>query len=327
MVKESLLILENVKKYYPIVKGLVFSRITELVKAVDGIDAVILKGETFGLVGESGCGKSTLARQILRLEDPTDGRILYNGNNILTMNRKEVQQLRRRMQIIFQDPYSSLNPRKTAGQIIMDPLLIHKQGKKSKLREKVLYLMGEVGLSPEHFTRYPHEFSGGQRQRISIARALALNAEFIICDEPVSALDVSIQAQVINLLISLQEKHSLTYLFISHDLNLVKHISDHIAVMYLGRFVEVSSNYNLNRNPLHPYTIGLMSATPIANPRLKRERNVLKGEVASPTNPPRGCHFHPRCPRASDICREEIPKLQEIKTDHWVRCFSVNGMT
>jgi oligopeptide/dipeptide ABC transporter ATP-binding protein len=324
MAENGLLILKNVKKYYPLRKRKFFSRRTEYAKAVDGINVVIYEGETFGLVGESGCGKSTLARQIMRLEEPTDGEILFNGDNILKMNTSKLRHLRCNMQMIFQDPYSSLNPRKTAGRIIEDPFIIHNQGTKSDRREKVLNLMEEVGLRPEHLTRYPHEFSGGQRQRISIARALAMKPQFVICDEPVSSLDVSIQSQVINLLRDLQEKYGVTYLFISHDLNLVRYFCNRIAVMYLGRFVELSTSATIYRNPLHPYTVALNAATPIANPKLHREKILLKGDVPSPINPPAGCYFHPRCTRALDICHEKIPDWREIEIGHWVRCNLVN---
>jgi len=313
---------ENLKKYYPLTKARMFSRSTEYVKAIDGVSAEIRRGEIFGLVGESGCGKSTLGRQILRLEEPTEGRISYDGDPLQNKSQSQMRELRRRMQIIFQDPESSLNPRKTVGRIIEDPLLIHNWGTKSQRRDRVVALLEEVGLQPEHVSRYPHEFSGGQRQRICIARALALNPEFIVCDEPVSALDVSIQAQVINLLRDLQEKHSLTYLFISHDLNLVRYVSNHVAVMYLGRFVEVSTSQKIYCNPLHPYTIALFAATPIANPKLDRRQTPLIGDVPSPINPPRGCHFHPRCDRAMDICRRQTPEIKEVEANHWVRCFA-----
>jgi peptide/nickel transport system ATP-binding protein/oligopeptide transport system ATP-binding protein len=321
MTRETLLILKNVRKYYPLKKRAFTSRTTTYVKAVDGVSAEILKGETFGLVGESGCGKSTLGRQILRLEEPTNGEILYGNTNILELEKERLRLLRRKMQIIFQDPFSSLNPRKTAGRIIEDPLIIHNYGTKQDRRDRVLSIMDEVGLRPEHISRYPHEFSGGQRQRISIARALALNPEFIICDEPVSALDVSIQAQVINLLKDLQEKYSLTYLFISHDLNLVKYVTNRLAVMYLGRFVELSKSDTIYLKPLHPYTIALLAATPISDPKRKRERLLLEGDIPSPINPPSGCHFHPRCSRAKSICKEVMPEFKEVEPDHFVRCF------
>jgi len=295
----------------------------EYVKAVDGVDLEIFKGETFGLVGESGCGKSTLGKLILRLEEPTDGRILYNGNEVLSLSKDRMRELRRRMQIIFQDPYSSLNPRKSVGRIVEDPLIFHRYGNKLDRRARVIQLLEEVGLQSEHITRYPHEFSGGQRQRICIARALALNPDFIICDEPVSSLDVSIQAQVINLLQDIQEKNNLTYLFISHDMNIIRHISNRVAVMYLGQFVELSITRTIYSNPLHPYTVALMEAIPIANPKLHREKIILKGDVPSPINPPTGCYFHPRCTRALDICHEKVPEWKEIEIGHWVRCILV----
>jgi len=319
---KPIVVLENVKKYYPVTKARFFGRATEYVKAVDGVNAEIIRGETFGLVGESGCGKSTLGRQVLRLEEPTEGVITFDGESILGKNQTQMRELRRHIQIIFQDPESSLNPRKPVGRIIEDPLLIHNWGTRTQRKERVEALMLEVGMRPEHISRYPHEFSGGQRQRICIARALALNPEFIICDEPVSALDVSIQAQVINLLRDLQEKHKLTYLFISHDLNLVRYISNHVAVMYLGRFVELSTSDKIYRNPLHPYTNALFAATPIAKPELERKKTLLSGDVPNPINPPKGCHFHPRCTQAADVCRQETPQLKRVGAEHWVRCFA-----
>ena len=313
--------LENVKKYF-LIKGGFFSKASGHVKAVDGVDLSIFKGETLGLVGESGCGKSTLGRLILRLEVATEGRILFEGGNILEYDQKTMRQLRRDMQIIFQDPYSSLNPRKTVESIVGDPLSINNVTRSnSEKKEKVLEIMKEVGLRPEHISRYPHEFSGGQRQRIGIARALALKPKLIICDEPVSALDVSIQGQIINLLQDLQEKYHLTYLFIAHDLSVVEHISNRVAVMYLGRIVEMSTNERIYKNPKHPYTQALISASPIPDPKIRRERIILEGDVPSPINPPDGCHFHSRCPRESPLCNRNTPDLIEIEPGHYVRCF------
>src|SRR5512139_2482236 len=292
---EMLVNIKGVRKYYPVEKGL-FAREPDYVKAVDGVDLVIPRGETLGLVGESGCGKSTLGRLILRLEEPTEGQIFFEGEDILRYKAEQLRQLRREMQIIFQDPYSSLNPRKTVGSIIGEPLIIHNIGTKKEQQERVLRLMEVVGLRPEHINRYPHEFSGGQRQRIGIARALALNPKLIIADEPVSALDVSIQAQVLNLLEELQDEFHLTYLFIAHDLSVVEHISDRVAVMHLGRIAELAMSDDLYRNPKHPYTQALLSANPIPDPTLERKRILLQGEVPSPINPPSGCNFHTRCP-------------------------------
>jgi oligopeptide/dipeptide ABC transporter ATP-binding protein len=317
---EILVKIENLKKYYPIKSGL-FSSITNNVKAVDGVDLSIDQGETLGLVGESGCGKSTLGRLILRLEDPTDGKIYFEGKNILEYNKKEMREQRRGMQIIFQDPYSSLDFRKTVGYTIREPFIVHNMcSNKAERKEKVLSLMGDVGLLPEYIDRYPHEFSGGQRQRIVIARALALNPKLIICDEPVSALDVSIQAQVINLLHDLRERYKLAYLFISHDLSVIGHISDRIAVMYLGRIVEIAPKDVILGNHRHPYTQALISASPTISAKTKRDRIILKGDVPSPIEPPAGCHFHPRCPKKLEQCDKIIPELKEIEPNHLVRC-------
>jgi oligopeptide/dipeptide ABC transporter ATP-binding protein len=312
--------LTEVKKHYPVKKG-AFGRARAFVKAVDGVTLAIYEKEILGLVGESGCGKSTLGRLILRLEEPTDGSISYAGKEITRIKRESLRRLREDMQIIFQDPYSSLNPRYTVEQLVKEPLVIHNRGSRRFRRERVSQLTREVGLKEEHLERYPHEFSGGQRQRIGIARALSLQPRLLICDEPVSALDVSIQAQVINLLQELQQKHGLTYLFISHDLSVVEHLCSRIAVMYLGRIVELSATRALYEGAEHPYTKALLAASPIPNPNLRRERIILQGDVPNPIHPPTGCHFHPRCPRAKEKCSRESPSLAEIAPGHWVRCF------
>ncbi len=317
--KDILVRLRGVRKHFE-VKG-DMGRKSGVVKAVDGVDLDIYKGETLGLVGESGCGKSTLGRCILRLEHPEAGEVLYKDTNVLTLSRKAMIPMRSKMQIIFQDPYSSLNPRQTIGQIIGEGLTIHNIGQKSGRMNTVRSLMDKVGLRPDQIMRYPHEFSGGQRQRIGVARALALNPELIICDEPVSALDVSIQAQVINLLMDLQEEYKLTYLFVSHDLSVVKHISDRVAVMYLGRIVELADKNALYENPSHPYTQVLLKAAPVAEVGSKPKREGLSGELPSPLNPPAGCHFHTRCDRATDKCRKQTPALTDLGGGHMVRCF------
>jgi len=309
----------GLKKYFPITGG-VFSRVVGHVKAVDGVSFSIQKGETLGLVGESGCGKTTTGRALLRLIEATGGEILFEGRNILKLNREDMRRLRREMQIIFQDPYASLNPRMPVGDIIGEPLEIHGVARGRKREERVKELLDVVGLSPYHIRRYPHEFSGGQRQRIGVARALALNPQLIICDEPVSALDVSIQSQVINLLEDLQQEFGLTYLFIAHDLSVIKHISDRIGVMYLGKVVELAEEGELFRSPTHPYTEALLSAIPIPNPEIKRDRIVLEGDVPSPANPPSGCRFHTRCSQAEEICRSQEPKWRDIGNDHYVAC-------
>jgi oligopeptide/dipeptide ABC transporter ATP-binding protein len=317
--EEPLVRLERLVKYFPVRKSF-FQGEPMQVHAVDGVDLDIGQGETLGLVGESGCGKSTLGALILRLEQPTSGRIVFEGVDIASIPAPEMKKLRRRIQIIFQDPYSSLNPRKTVQSILMEPLTIHGIGTRAERYERVAALMEEVGLRPEYGRRYPHEFSGGQRQRIGIARALALNPSLIVADEPVSALDVSIRSQVLNLLEDLQEKYGLTYLFISHDLSVVEHISDRVAVMYLGRIVEVASKRQIYEQPLHPYTEALLSAVPVPDPTRKSSRIILEGDVPSPIQPPSGCRFHPRCWLRIPICREQSPLLQEVTQGHHAAC-------
>ncbi|MEK3912660.1 ABC transporter ATP-binding protein [Paenibacillus sp. FSL H7-0331] len=316
--KKPLIEVHNLKKYFPIKKG-IFGQTVNHVKAVDGLNFTIYKGETLGLVGESGCGKSTTGRTILQLLEPTEGEVLYEGKNLVGMKPQELRKLRKDLQIIFQDPYASLDPRLTVGDIIAEPLQIHKIAAGKEMDQRVEELLNVVGLSSYHAKRYAHEFSGGQRQRIGIARALALNPKLIVADEPVSALDVSIQSQVINLLQDLQEQFQLTYLFIAHDLSVVKHISDRIGVMYLGRIVELSDKNELFNDPKHPYTKALLSAVPIPNPLIKKERIVLQGDVPSPANPPSGCTFHPRCSECMAICRTDKPELKEVN-GQYVAC-------
>jgi oligopeptide transport system ATP-binding protein len=313
----------NLKKYFPITRGLIFQRHTGDVKAVDGLSLTIRKGETLGLVGESGCGKSTTGRTILQLERPTEGEVLFDGHDLVALKGEELRRMRRHFQMIFQDPYASLNPRMTVGDIIGEPLEIHQLTRGAKTRDRVQELLQIVGLNPGFVSRYPHEFSGGQRQRIGIARALAVNPAFIVCDEPVSALDVSIRAQVLNLLQSLQQQFGLTYLFIAHDLAVVRHISDRVAVMYLGKIVELADRDRLYADPQHPYTRALLSAVPIPSPKIerKRERIILLGDAPSPANPPPGCHFHTRCPIAQrGLCDVQEPEWREIKPGQWVAC-------
>ncbi|AJS58720.1 ABC transporter ATP-binding protein [Paenibacillus sp. IHBB 10380] len=319
---EALLEVNHLKKYFPITKGL-FNRTVGHVKAVDDISITLQAGETFGLVGESGSGKSTVGRTILRLTDKTDGEIKFKGLDIHSLSPSELRAIRPQMQLIFQDPYSSLNPRVRVGDAIGEALLDHGFTSKGEVRDQVLDVLASCGLSSYHIDRFPHEFSGGQRQRIGIARALVLNPALIIADEPVSALDVSIQAQIINLFSKLQETRKLTYLFISHDLSVVEHLCSRIGVMYLGSMVETASRDELFRNPLHPYTKALLSAVPIPIPKLKRERMVLKGDIPSPANPPSGCKFHTRCPYAVDICKQQIPEFREVGNQHHVACHLV----
>jgi oligopeptide/dipeptide ABC transporter ATP-binding protein len=319
---EDLLVVRNLKKYYPVKTG-VLQRVTDHVLAVDDVSFTVKKGETLGLVGESGCGKTTVGRAILRLTEPTAGEVEFDGKNLLNLKGEALKIVRRDMQIIFQDPYASLDPRMRIGDSVMEGLEIHSIGNRKDRYQMAVDTLRKVGLEEYHSRRFPHEFSGGQRQRIGIARALALQPRFIICDEPVSALDVSIQSQVLNILKDLQQEFGLTYLFIAHNLGVVEHISDRVAVMYLGKMVELATREELFSNPLHPYTKALMSAIPIPNPRLRRERIILKGDVPSPLNPPSGCRFHPRCPIAVAHCAVEEPPFEEKTPGHRAACWLV----
>ena len=317
---EALVEVHHLVKYFPVRAGLL-QRVVNQVKAVDDVSFFVRKGETLGLVGESGCGKTTVGRTMIRLIEPTGGSVRFDNKDVFALKPKEMKVVRRDMQIIFQDPYASLDPRVPIGESVMEGLHIHRIGTKKERIDIMLETLKKVGLEDYHARRYPHEFSGGQRQRIGIARALALRPRFIICDEPVSALDVSIQSQVLNILKDLQAEFGLTYLFIAHNLSVVEHVSDRVAVMYLGKMVELATREEMYRKPLHPYTMALMSAIPIPNPRLKRERTILKGDVPSPLNPPKGCRFHPRCPVAMEICAQEEPQFKELLPDHWVACW------
>ena len=319
--QKDLLEVRNLKMYFSVKNDGLFKPKKQL-KAVDGVSFTIYQGETLGLVGESGCGKSTTGKLIVKILHPTDGQIIYKGKDIIPMSKKEFREMRKEIQMIFQDPYSSLDPRRSNGKTIEEPLEVNKV--KGNTKEKVLGIMKEVGLREEFYDRYPHEFSGGQRQRVGIARALALNPKLIVCDEPVSALDVSIQAQILNLMRELQKAHHLTYLFISHDLSVVKHISDRIAVMYLGGIVELTDKKELFDHPLHPYTKALLESVPVPDPEKRKEQGKLKGDVPSPIDPPEGCTFHTRCNQCMDICKKDVPEFKEIEKNHFVKCFLYN---
>jgi oligopeptide transport system ATP-binding protein len=320
--QDKLVEIKALRMWFPIFRGILQKHVAD-VKAVDTINFHVFRGETLGLVGESGCGKSTTGRAILQLYRPTGGEVLFEGKDLVKLKDNELRPMRRQMQMIFQDPYASLNPRMTVGSIVSEPLEVHNIGTKAERLERVRELLRVVGLNPYFINRYPHEFSGGQRQRIGVARALAVNPSFIVCDEPISALDVSIQAQIINLLEDLQEQFNLTYLFIAHDLSVVRHISDRIAVMYLGKIMEMCDRDELYRNPMHPYSQALLSAVPIPDPVVeeKRQRIILEGDVPSPVNPPKGCHFSTRCPKVMDVCRENEPEFRDYGEEHFVACW------
>ncbi|MFO7995771.1 MAG: dipeptide ABC transporter ATP-binding protein [Dehalococcoidia bacterium] len=322
MPNDILVQVKNLKMYFPVTKGIIRQRKIAEVKAVDGVSFDIRRGETLGLVGESGCGKTTTGRCILRLYCPTEGEVIFDGRDLCQLEGDSLRQLRRQMQLIFQDPYGSLNPRMKVGDIVGEPLRVHRLAEGNEYRARVAELLQAVGLSAAMANRYPHEFSGGQRQRIGVARALAVSPALIVCDEPVSALDVSIQAQTINLLEELQSQFNFSYLFIAHDLSVVRHISDRVAVMYLGKIVEIASKADIYDNAVHPYTRALLSAVPIADPAVeaRRKRTILEGDIPSPLSPPPGCSFHPRCPQATGICREHPPVLRTVAGDHLVSC-------
>jgi len=322
----ALIEVKNLKKYFPITRGILFQRQIGDIKAVDDVSFEIHRGETLGLVGESGSGKTTVGRALLRLHEPTSGEIIFEGKDLLQVETKELQKMRRRMQMIFQDPYASLNPRMTIGTILGEPLEFHDGLKGDVRNERIQQLLELVGINPKLVNRYPHEFSGGQRQRIGIARALALNPDLVVCDEPIASLDVSIQAQVVNLLKRLQVEFNLTYLFIAHDLSMVRHISDRMAVMYLGKLMELASGIEISKNPLHPYTKALMSAVPVPDPEIEetRQRIILEGDIPSPAHPPKGCNFNTRCPLAEEICFQEDPEFREVKPGHFAACHLIS---
>ncbi|MGF3104990.1 ABC transporter ATP-binding protein [Rossellomorea sp. DUT-2] len=316
---EPLLKVENLKKHFPITGG-ILGRPVSSVKAVDGVSFTVNKGETLGIVGESGCGKSTTGRMLMRLIDPSEGKVTFEDRELTSLSNSEMRKIRREMQMVFQDPFASLNPRHTVEQILEEPLKVHGMGSAKERKKRVHELLNIVGLSSYHAKRYPHQFSGGQRQRIGIARALMTKPKLIIADEPVSALDVSIQSQVLNLMQDLQKEFGLTYIFIAHDLGVVRHISDRVGVMYLGKMVELSNSETLYENPLHPYTEALLSAVPVPDPDFKRETILLQGDIPSPSNPPSGCTFHTRCPHATEICKQKVPEFKEHKPGHYVAC-------
>ncbi len=320
---EVLLDVKDLKKYFPIKRGLL-KRTVGHVRAVDGISFSVNRGETLGVVGESGCGKSTMGRSILRLIEPTSGVVSFEGKDVINMSKSEMRAMRREMQIVFQDPYASLNPRYSVAKTLMEPMVIHNLHNPSTRMDRVRSILERVGLDSEYASRYPHEFSGGQRQRIGIARALTVNPKLIILDEPVAALDVSVQSQVLNLLDDLQNEFALTYVFVAHDLSVVRHISDRVLVMYLGHMAELADSDDMFTDPLHPYTQALLSAVPLPDPDVKRERIILQGDVPSPANPPQGCPFHTRCPMAMEICKTKVPEWKEVKPGHWVACHLYN---